>query len=287
MKHALLLLTMLVGCTSSDEGDSGEHMDLETTPYTLQPGDEKYFCYTMNLPADRDVVITKMTPTYGPATHHLLVAQTIAPEPEGFSECNVLIRTTWIPLYGGGFESGPLVLPAKTGFMPLGRGQQVLMQLHLQNATDAPITATSKMRIEYVEKTPEIQQASIFGMDNRKISIPARSTGTQAEMNCVADRDLDVFAVMGHMHKHGVYLDVSRGATAGAEMLYEEPWRFEQQPVTPMNIHVNKGDNLWLRCTHKNDGDTPVLYGESSDTEMCSFVMYYAPADRLDGCVNE
>ena len=280
-----LLLLLLVGCTSSSE-EASEHVDLVSTPYTLQPGEEKYFCYTMRLPADRDVAITKITPKYGVGTHHILFSQTIATEPEGFSECNVLIRTTWVPLYAGGLDSGPLELPPSTGFKPLERGQQVLMQLHLQNATDAPITATTSLRIDLADATPELKPASIFGLDNRKLSIPAQSQGTSA-MNCVIDKDLEVFAVLGHMHKHGVHLDVSRGATAGAEMLYEETWNFEEQPVTPAAFHVNKGDNLHLRCTHKNDGNTPVVYGESSDTEMCAFVMYYAPATALDGCINE
>ena len=284
MRRELLLLVVLVGCTSSDDGP---HVDLQSTPYTLQPGEEKYFCYAMNLPADRDIAITKLTPTYGAGTHHILFSQTIAHEPDGFSECNVLIRTTWVPLYAGGKDSGPLVLPENTGFKPLERGGQVLMQLHLQNSTDAPITATTTMRIDYVDATPDVKPASIYGMDNRVLTIPPHSTGTMSEMSCMMDKDLDVFAVLGHMHKHGVRLDVSRGAVAGAEMLYQEDWNFETQPVTPTTFHVARGDNLHLRCTHKNETDTPVVYGESSDTEMCAFVMYYAPATVLDGCVNQ
>lgn len=282
--RAPLLLLVLVGCTSSS--DSSEHVDLVSTPYTLQPGEEKYFCYTTRLPADRDVVITKITPTYGVGTHHILFSQTIATEPEGFSECNVLIRTTWVPLYAGGLDSGPLALPENTGFKTLERGQQVLMQLHLQNASDAPITAKTSLRIDIADATPEITTAGIYGLDNRKLSIPPRSDMTHS-MSCTMDKDLEVFAVLGHMHKHGVHLDVSRGATAGTELLYEETWNFEEQPVTPASFRVNKGDNLHLRCTHKNMGDSPVVYGESSDTEMCAFVMYYAPAVPLDGCINE
>jgi hypothetical protein len=286
MRNALLLAVVLVGCTSSSQ-DDGQHVDLVSTPYTLQPGEEKYFCYAMNLPADRDIALTKITPTYGAGTHHILFSQSIVPEPDGFSECNVLIRTTWVPLYTGGLDSGPLVMPVDTGIKPLERGGQVVMQLHLQNATDAPITASTSIRIDYVDATPEIKPASIYGLDNRKLEIPAHSASSQSEMSCTIDKDLDVFAVLGHMHKHGLHLDVSRGATAGAEMLYEEDWKFEQQPVTPMSFHVNAGDKLFLRCTHKNDTDTPVLYGESSDTEMCAFVMYYAPATALDGCINQ
>src|SRR5690242_14928876 len=97
----MLLLLVFTGCAGSSDEPSNS-INLESMPYTLQPGEEKYFCYTTHLPADRDVAITKLTPTYGVGTHHILVSQTISPEPEGFSECNVLIRTTWIPLYAGG-----------------------------------------------------------------------------------------------------------------------------------------------------------------------------------------
>jgi hypothetical protein len=156
----------------------------------------------------------------------------------------------------------------------------------LQNAGDTVITDTTSMRIEFVDATPDIQPATIFGMDNRKIEIPANSSATTTQMTCKMSKDLEVFAVLGHMHKYGVHLDLSRGAAAGDEILYEEEWKFEQQPVTPKQLHVKKDDTLHLRCTHKNTTTTPVVYGESSDTEMCAFVMYYAPATALDGCIN-
>jgi len=293
MREALLALPLL-GCMSSSSSpppppdpDPTSHVDLVSDPYTVQPGEEKYFCYTMHLPDDLDVAITKLTPTYGAATHHILVAQTIAPEPEGFSECNVLIRTTWIPLYGGGLNSGPLEMPANTGMKTLQKGQQILMQLHLQNATDQPITATTAMRIDYVAATPDVIPATIYGLDNRKIDVPPHSSAVETQMTCVADRDLEVFALMGHMHKHGVHLDVSRGATPGAEMLYEEEWKFETQPVTPVTLHVKANDTLYLRCTHSNDTDVPIGYGESSDDEMCAMILYYSPSETLAGCVNQ
>jgi len=280
-----LLCVLVAACTSSPAEDpNSTTLDAK---YTLQPGDEKYFCYTTTLPADRDIAITKMTPTYGISTHHILVAQTLTPEADGFSECPVLIRDTWLPLYGGGLDSGPLVLPSNTGFTVLNRGQQVLMQVHLQNLSDQPLTATTSMKIEYVDVTPDLIPAGIYGFDNRLLTIPPHTEAAINDMSCMADRELNVFAVLGHMHKHGAHLDVSRGANINDEMMYSEAWTFETQPVTPVSMHVSKGDNLHLRCTHKNNGDTPIVYGESSDTEMCSFVMYYAPAAGLDGCINQ
>jgi hypothetical protein len=283
--RSYLLLLVLVGCTSSSD-ESSNTFEIKAAPYTLQPGEEKYFCYTARLPMDREVAIKKVTPTYGKGTHHILAVQTIAPEPEGFSECPVLIRDTWVPLYTGGLDSGPLQAPEGIAFKTFEPGQQILMQLHLQNATDAPITASTSIKLDLVDASPEIQPALIFGMDNRKINVPPGGQAT-TEMSCMASKDLAVFAVMGHMHKQGVHLDLSRGATAGAEMMYDEDWRFEEQPITPLTMSVHKGDNLHLRCTHKNTGTKPLIYGESSDTEMCSFVMYYAPATMLDGCISQ
>jgi hypothetical protein len=280
-----LLCLLFAACASSPDGD-GNHTDV-VAKYTLQPGEEKYLCYTVQLPADRELAITRMTPTYGVSTHHILFAQTLVDEAAGMSECAVLIRDTWLPLYTGGVSSGPLVLPAKTGFTVLKPGQQLLLQLHLQNASDTPVTDTTTMRVEYTDVTPDLIHAGIFGLDNRKLDIPAHTDAALNEMSCTIDRDLGVFAVIGHMHKHGAHLDVSRGATAGDEMLYAEDWSFETQPVTPATFTVHKNDMLHLRCTHKNSSDQPVAWGESSDTEMCAFVMFYAPATGISGCLNQ
>jgi hypothetical protein len=273
----------VVGCAA--ESDTA-HFDFITDNYTLQPGEEKYFCYTGNLPADRDIAITKLIPTYGNGTHHIAFAQTTVAEP-AFAECPVLTRSTWLTMYGGGKDSGPLELPPNVGLMPLARGQQVLMQLHLQNVTDAAITAHAAMRGEYVDATPDLLHSGLWALDNRKLDIPANSDGVVHEMSCVAGWDLDVFAVLGHMHKHGIHLDVSRGATAGADMLYEETWNFDAQPVTPVSFQLKQNDNLFVRCTHNNAGDLPLMYGESSDTEMCVLVLYYAPAKPVRSCVKK
>jgi len=69
MKNTLPLLEALVGCASTPDT---QHFDFASDTYMLQPGEEKYFCYTTNLPVDRDIAITKLTPTYGDGTHHIL-----------------------------------------------------------------------------------------------------------------------------------------------------------------------------------------------------------------------
>jgi hypothetical protein len=40
-----------------------------------------------------------------------------------------------------------------------------------------------------------------------------------------------------------------------------------------------------MTCHYDNHTDADVKYGESSDDEMCFFVMFYYPYTGLDGCI--
>jgi len=281
-----LALSIGAGCGGSGEGggtvpDDDWNLELRTQPYTLQPGAEKYFCYAMNLPDAAETAIVKLGPQYGRGTHHIIFAQTLAPEPEGFVECPVLFKTSWVPLYIGGVESGPLTLPGGSGF-PLKKNQQVLIQLHLQNTSSAPITDSTAMQLKMVHPDALTTKAGIFGLDNRKLEIPAHRTGMAHEMSCSPQRAMNVFAVLGHMHKQGRELALRR---APSELLYETRWNFDQQPVTPLSLRIEPSDALSFRCIHDNPGAQPITYGESSDQEMCAFIFYYTPFESLAGCI--
>jgi hypothetical protein len=279
--------SIALGCGSGEDGGAGTvpdndwNLELRTQSYTLQPGAEKYFCYAMNMPDDDATSIVKLAPQYGRGTHHIIFAQTLAPEPDGFVECAVLFKTSWLPLYIGGVESGPLMLPTGSGF-PLRKNQQVLIQLHLQNTTGAPITDSTAMKLKTVHPDTLTTKAGVFGLDNRKLEIPALRSGIAHEMSCSPNRAMNVFAVLGHMHKQGRELTLRR---APNELLYETRWNFDQQPVTPLSLRIEPSDSLSFRCIHDNPGSVPIIYGESSDQEMCAFIFYYTPFESLGGCI--
>src|SRR5688572_13069382 len=110
---AIVCVTSLLPLACS--GESAEPPPAPTTPsdevafastdFELQPGEERYVCWAGNLPADRQVVVREIAADYGPGTHHIFFAWTLAPEPEGMHECPVLFKTTWIPIYLGGVET--------------------------------------------------------------------------------------------------------------------------------------------------------------------------------------
>jgi hypothetical protein len=145
----------------------------------------------MNLPEDGETVVTELRPEYGDSTHHIFLGQTLAPEPEGVSDCPVLTRGTWLPLFIGGVDSDPLVLPAGSG-MRLPPGTQLVMQLHLQNTADHPITARTAILMVTGDPAADLMPAGIYGLDDRAIRLPARSVDVVSEMGCTVDRPLDV-----------------------------------------------------------------------------------------------
>jgi hypothetical protein len=284
---SLAAASVLVSCGSETPATPAANTwSLASGEYMLAPGEERYVCTTATLPADRETVITGMTPTYGAGTHHIFFAQTLAPETAGTFECRTLFRTTWAPLYLGGVQSGTLQLPRGAGIR-LSAGQQVLIQLHLQNPTASPIRARTSMTLTLADPSATVVPAGVFGLDNRTVRVPARSTNHRTAMSCRPNRDMNVFAVLGHMHKYGSRLEFVRGGMDSTDALYETDWNFGEQPTTPRVFSLRADETVSLRCFHSNTGSTEVPYGESSDQEMCASVMYYTPFDQLDGCIED
>lgn len=286
-------LAAAISCSSNGasqdggfDAGAGSTFTVASAPYMLQPGEEKYICTTVNLPAGQDAQVTAITPTYGAGTHHIFFAQTLAPEQNGTFDCAVLFRTTWVPLYLGGVESGTLNMPSGAGIR-LPAGQQLLLQLHLQNPTTQPIMAQSRMTMTLAPRGTTLTQAGVFGLDHRLVSIPPRSTNHRTAMACRPNRQMDVFALMGHMHKLGSRIEFVRGGMDSTDSLFQSDWRFSEQPTTPVRFTLSPSDQVSLRCFHNNPTDLTIPWGESSDNEMCAMVLYYTPFDALDGCVED
>jgi hypothetical protein len=283
-------LAMVTGCSSTGEpapeGPSPydpEALRFQTHSYSLAPGEEKYLCYTFELPEEGIGAITKIQPQYGAAVHHTFFAYTLNHEDEAAFECPQLFAVTWVPLYLGGVDSDPLVLPEGAGMRVLTK--QLLLQLHLQKTSGDIIEDTTTIHVSTVAEDESIVPAGIFGFDNQKIDVPPGAEGVSTSMECEPGRDMEVFGVLGHMHKHGETLALTRVTDGAADVLYQADWSFDDQPVAPVSLTLSAEDRVRLDCTHSNPTESAVTWGESSDQEMCAAVLYYTPFDGLDGCV--
>ncbi|MFO0624079.1 MAG: hypothetical protein U0325_00565 [Polyangiales bacterium] len=258
---------------------------LASDPYTLQPGQERYYCYTFRSP-NRETAVTAVQALSGQLVHHVALFQTTAPEPEGFSECNVLIRTSWRPIWAGGTGRREFRLPENVGFR-VPANTQYLIQYHLQNTRPTPVTERSGLNLAYAPDPSRVTPAGIYALGSFSLEIPARAQGFQQVIDCMADRELRVFAAFPHMHKLGTRVRFEAGASRDAlSTLYRiDPWPFGDQPLDPVDFTIRPGTHLRATCEWNNPHNRPVRFGESSDDEMCIFTMFYYPFESLAGCI--
>jgi hypothetical protein len=284
----------LVGACASDAG-SGLNppaptggQQLATDSYHLDPGQEVYMCYQFYSPSTA-VGITHVDSISQVGIHHLALFQVVPgnEEPDAAHECNTTIKLSWQPVFVSGTGSKTLEVPDGVG-LQIAPHTQYVLQLHLQNATDAPIDVRAGVNLTYNHTPDALQPAGIFALGKMQISIPANTPDYSLQESCMAGRARNVFAVFPHMHKLGTSMEVSITHAGGSPSSFYSvsPWVFGNQPVEPLVQTLAADDKLEATCHWNNPGSSPVVYGESSDNEMCFFVMFYYPFDHLDGCID-
>jgi Copper type II ascorbate-dependent monooxygenase, C-terminal domain len=291
-RHALVIgLGLLGACSgtpgSMDPAPPAHGYQLKTPDVTLAAGEERYECYTVSLAEAADVAVTQFQSFTGPVVHHYEVFQTLAPEQSGLFDCSqTLIKQTWLPLFGGGVASGGLTLPDGAGFK-IPKDAQLLVQLHLLNATPSSATTHIVVNMDYAADATTVTPAGIFALGSMTINLPAGAMGMQVGSMCKAPKQLNVFAVQPHMHKLGTKIVLEHGTAASPPVVYQrDPWVFGAQPIDLFSTVVQPGDYIGTECTFDNTTGQTVTYGESTTNEMCYFVLFYTPFDKLDGCID-
>lgn len=286
----ILCALFLAGCADEPGGPpatlKADTQDLETGTYVLDPGQEKYLCYTFRSP-DVPKAIVRVEPVQNATVHHVALFQTTTPEPEGSFECPQLIGLNWEPIWAGGAGATALDLPKDVGFV-IDPGTQYLIQYHLLNANSKPSSTAATIRVTYADDASAVTPAGIFALGGFSLTIPPLAMDYAKTVKCNPTHDLDVFAVFPHMHKLGRSLDLVVGKTeAEAREVYRtDPWVFGEQPMEPIDLKVAAGDHVQSTCRWNNPNATEVKFGESSNDEMCFTVMFYSPFTGLDGCID-
>ncbi len=300
---AVVLSLSLVACggggtggTGDDDGDDVASVDAAVIPdgwaslmegdWTLQPGQEGYFCVYTTVP--RDVYVKAFRPIIPLGTHHtVLTLYTGASPADGTVPCGVGTNGQSM-IYGSGVGSPDFEFPAGVG-LHLVAGQRLLLNLHLYNSTDSVMTGRSGTLFQEAAAS-EIQHEAELVLAGPTVNLAVPSgTSTQSgscRVSSFTDQPIQVFALSQHMHKLGRHMRsvVTRG---GEEiMLQDIDYNFERQTfqyASPM-IELRPGDVITTHCTYENTPATnpptgsPVGFGDSSDDEMCFTDLFYYPA---------
>ena len=171
-----------------------------------------------------------------------------------------------------------LTFPTGTA-MTLAAGTQVVLQLHMLNATAGPEQPSAIINLVGSNDT-SLTQVGLLIAGTLNISIPPHQTGVKVQGGCAAPFDMpNIFATFPHMHQLGTNIDISLTATGSKtpNVLIDKAWDFGNQGVYPATGAAKKGDQVSVQCTYDNPSDNTVVFGESTTNEMCLGVLYYYP----------
>ena len=260
-----------------DMGDGWQR--LMEVDWQLSGTSEGYRCKTFTIP--EDIYIVAFAPQSPPGTHHSTYGvSSNTSRPDEVVSCGVGSGGER-RLQGSGAGSEPSELP-KGVAMPLRKGDQVLMNLHLFNFDAKPLSGRSGMWVKTVPASEVEHEAEAVLAGPLQLSIPVgRSTQRGA---CTLHSDATVFGIGPHMHQKGVHLSATASTATGSIPLYDGDYDFSHQlnhPIEP--VQLKAGDRVMVECTYLNDTDAPLHWGDSTLDEMCFISMSLYPAGGYSG----
>jgi hypothetical protein len=295
----------------------------EVAKYILKPGQETTDCVFLESVNTDTAYIQEYHSRLRPGSHHLLnyvqpVANGGVPRTSTAPEaCNQ--NQNFRMLFGATSQvmdvSKAAPGPENEGVaVQLGPKQQVAMQLHVINATSAPILREAWANFRYADKSTVTELADpIQFMAGVVSSIPVGETvinsGT-ATVPANAGPDFRLLAAIPHIHAHTTKFTVYKTIGGVRELLLEQFGTLDiptephivyfDSTVTnpPANeathqdgaytgiVHLAPGDTIDWECTQTNDGigangvkfTTPLQFTEQAYVgEMCNLFGLYSP----------
>jgi hypothetical protein len=281
------LLLIFAACSGSATGGPGEKGDAATaarsamvgTTWTVAPHREYYLCVRQTV--TEDLYISRFAPIAPLGTHHTVLTIDETPEADGVTTCSSFSSAPHM-IYGSGVGTEPYDLPPGVA-MKVGAGQQLLLNLHLYNTGEEPLTGTSGVVMTTAARELVVHEAEVVLAGTIELVVPpgpSMRTG-----HCTMPGDVMVFGAGAHMHRLGVRQRITVDRTG--DVLRDGPYSFDDQNLMPVEVALQKGDRVTVDCFYDNDTGHDVLWGESSDAEMCfGLLMRYPAQGRHHICLD-
>ena len=281
----LACVTACGGGSSNDDADASVDsnpdgwLSLLEGDWNLAARQEGYYCVYATVP--RDTYVKAFRPLNPLGTHHTVLTRYTGSAPDGVAPCSVGTNGQSM-IYGSGVGAPDFNFPPGVG-LELKAGTRLLLNLHLYNASDDPLTGRSGTLFQEATAA-EIQHKAelVLAGPTVGLSVPmgvSTQSGT-CNMSSITSQPVTLFALSQHMHKLGRHMkSVIRRGTSDI-VLQDIPYDFEQQAfhhVSPF-VQLEPTDVLTTHCTFENTTGATVGFGESSDDEMCFTDLFYYPA---------
>ena len=246
--------------------------------WTLDPGaEDPRWCKKIVL--QEDVYVSAIRPVHPPGTHHTTLS--LATD-DGKATCVGSMFSTGL-IYAAGAGTGDLRMP-KGVAMKLPAGQALLLNLHIYNASAAPLAGTSGIDVVRVKPEEVTSEAGLLISGPTNFELPPGQQ-TKLSHTCALAGDQTMFTLFPHMHQLGVHIKTTVTLGGKQMVLHDGEYEFEEQYLLSVGpLSARAGDSITTECTYQNTGPTAVKFGESSDTEMCFSILYRYPAIGRSFC---
>lgn len=266
-----------------DGGPSDGYVSLVSGSWSLPAATEKYVC--VRLTATSDMFVRSLRPLAPLGTHHTVLMIGPPDGPDGTVDCtSSLVKPA---IYASGLGTLPLDLPAGLA-VHVRPGQQLLLNLHLFNASDGAITGTSGIEVQTLDAAAVQHEAGVVlvGKAQGLAVPPNQSTQTG---RCTTPSNVTAFAVAPHMHMLGTHMKVSYAGADGSDtrVLLDQPYTFDAQRFSMLapQLVTGAGGHLTVECSYMNTTGHMVYFGESSTQEMCYALTFVYPPPTAEQCV--
>jgi hypothetical protein len=278
----------LAGC--SDDPGPGETIAVDAPAFTLQPGEEKFYCYYTTLPNAEATGIHRMASSMTPGSHHMIVFKSrTAQQPDGtLAECENFgmgsAGLTDIPmwLFAAQDPEVQFTMPEDVG-IAVAPNQPVIVNMHYINLSDEPLTASVHVELEAYQPSVTFTQAHSYITFNTQIDVPPGAQGS-AGGSCDVPPNAQFVLMSTHSHKYTTSVQVRDGDRM---VLETRDWAHATVGTWESPYYQFTSGKLDYRCEYTNTSNQRLETGESAiANEMCMAAGVYFPAHGDTFCLN-
>jgi hypothetical protein len=268
------------GCDSVGSGMEDDGYEVfASMDWELSRGEEKYYCIRKTI--DEDMYFSGFEALAPPGTHHTVMTVGSVSGPDGLRECTSYDHQFDGFMFESSSDAGRFeLLPGLAARVKA--GQQVNINIHVLNATDATLSGTTGTRVKRVEPTEDFELATSVYMGKLTLEIPP---GESTHMgDCQVSDDVTLFGVLPHMHTFGSHMKVvAKSSVMGDQVILDEDFYFDSnKELFPIEeVPMKLGDKIEVYCSYENTTGDILRWGQDGYTaEMCFAGVYLYPADK-------
>jgi hypothetical protein len=199
--------------------------------------------------------------------------------PDGLTVCDVTTNADAM-LSASGVGTNDYTLPDGIA-IPLHKGEQLLINLHLFNVSDKAVEGTSGALVKLLPASEIKQEGEAVLAGPIALNIPAHQKDVVQSGMCTMTQDETLVAVGAHAHMHATHVKITAHSSSdGDVVLSDRDYSFDSQRIYPLDpgVHMKAGDKVEVACTYDNNGDKTLTFGDSSLAEMCFAALFRYPA---------